>query len=528
MLRLTLILHNNDLSWVSFLDSEGIPWKTTEETGNKATVRILSAKSSKLDKEYAEKTLLHGGSVVLEDGAFLAGVSEHGETIRLPYDSRYFIGVSDDAKYETIKFKIVKHLNGIVIRLPFKLKSVWNNNRSERRRINISGSEEFLIWENLPFFNKKNIRRIILEAIKIAFHSAGLPFAQKWYWPKDNRSVFCFRGDMDAGNTESMLRFIDAVRPWKNSLTLFACGSAYEGKRALLEKASKAASEIGNHTFSHYVYSSLRRNRINLELTERMLSEFGVAPNGYVGPASFWHPSMYDVLQDKGYKYTSSFGLDHENYPYFPVRNSKEMYDLVELPFHCLGDRFPKFGIKLDSPEVFDFFDQLIDKKYNAGEPIAIYGHPDMEGRMGDYPELVKRICERATSFSDVWTGNMGELAQWWRLRNSVKAEIAFDAASGVLSARNINDETDIYWSIHTPDGRWFLEKSSRLKEGFLPDALTPQDPLIPPSPTDVGEIIHSPNSRNLVSMYRAWRLAFRRKVVKARELKAAQMRLGR
>lgn len=526
MLRLTPILSNNDLYWVSLLDSEGIPWKTTEETGNKATVRILSAKSSKLDQEYAEKTLLHGGSVVLEGSASLAGVPEDGETIMPPYDSRYFIGVSDDAKSEIIKFKIVKHLNGTVVYLPFNLKKVWNNFRTSRRCIRDSHSEENIVWEKLPAINKKNIRRVVLKALKIAYHSAGLPFVQKWYWPKDNRSVFCFRGDMDSGDPDSMLRFIDAVRPWKNSLTLFACGSAYEGKRDLLEKASNAASEIGNHTFSHYVYSDPRRNRINLELIERMLSEVGVAPNGYVGPASFWHPSMYDVLQEKGYQYTSSFGLDHDNYPYFPVRNSKEIYDLVEIPFHCLGDRFPKFGIALNSPEVFGFFDQLIDKKYKAGEPIAIYGHPDMEGRMGDYPELVRRICERATSFSDVWTGNMGELAQWWRVRYSVKAEIVFDTASGVLSARNINDETDIYWSIRTPDGRWFLEKSTRLKNGFKIENLNPRTPLTPVGPMDIGELISGNNKQGFLSMFRNWRREFRRKIEKQKELKAAQKRL--
>jgi hypothetical protein len=407
-----------------------------------------------------------------------------------------------------------------------ELNKVWNNHRTARRRIRTSNSEESTVWEELVSINKKNIRRVVLKALKIAYHSAGLPFVQKWYWPKDNRSVFCFRGDMDVGYPNSLIRFIDAVRPWKNTLTLFACGSAYEGKRDLLEKALNAASEIGNHTFTHYVYSSPRRNQINLELTERMLSEFGVAPNGYVGPASFWHPSMYDVLQEKGYQYTSSFGLDHDNYPYFPVRNSKEIYDLVEIPFHCLGDRFPKFGIKLNSPEVFGFFDHLIDKKYKAGEPIAIYGHPDMEGRMGDYPELVRRICERATSFSDVWTGNMGELAQWWRVRHSVKAEIVFNAASGVLSARNINDETDIYWSICTPGGRWFLEKSSRLKDGLKLDALTPRPPLKPAAPTDVGEIASCSFDRTLVSMYRAWRREVRRKAIKTRELKAAQVRI--
>lgn len=527
MLRLTPILSNNDLYWASLLDSEGIPWKTTEETGNNTIVLILNAKSSKLDQEYAEKTLLHGGSVVLEDSASLAGVPEHGETIMLSYDSRYFIGVSDDAKSEIIKFKIVKHLNGTVVYLPFKLKKVWNNCRTERRCIRDSHSEENIVWEKLPAINRKNIRRVVLKALKIAYHSAGLPFVHKWYWPQDNRSIFCFRGDMDVGNSESMLRFVHAVRPWKNSLTLFACGSAYEGKRELLRKASKAASEMGNHTFSHYVYSSPRKNRINLELTERMLSAVDVVPKGYVGPASFWHPSMYDVLQENGYQYTSSFGLDHDNFPYFPVRNSKETYDLVEIPFHCLGDRFPKFGIKLNSPEVFGFFDQLIDKKYNAGEPIAIYGHPDMEDRLGDYPELVERICERAMSFSDIWTGNMSQLAQWWRSRHAVRAGIVFDSASGVLSARNIFDKIDIFWSIQTADGRWYLEKSSRLKEGVRLDALTPRDPLIPPSQTDVGEIIYSPNSRNFVSMYRAWRLALRRKAIKTRELKAAKTRLG-
>jgi hypothetical protein len=527
-----IIIGKQDTAWQSLLDSEGVLWSNAEQSlprSKGGAVLVLTQKTSDLMRSFAQLTLHGGGSVIAEPGAFPRQQGSSVDSIFYPYHRNTFSGFLSDSDRNSESLEIVFSRNqpGTVFYLPFELHKFWCDHQVQRHYVCTEEKKNPLVWENLPAVLRKNVRHVVTDVLKMAFHAAGFPFVHKSYWPQGCRTVFCFRADMDAGNQNCLLRFINAVRPWSESLSMFVCGQAYHGNTTLLKKVAALPCEIGNHTYTHYVYNNAAKNRANLELTERILETVGIRPTGYVGPASFWHPSMYDVLQEKGYQYTSSFGIDHDNLPYFPVRNSKEIYDLVEIPFHCLGDRFPKFGMRLDSPEVSDFFNRLIEKKYMAAEPITIYGHPDMKDRLGDYPELVEKICERALSLTDIWTGNMAELANWWRERHAVNADILVDSTSKVILARDFNAKTDIFWSIHTADGRWFLEKSSRLKEGIRLDDLTPRMPLLPKGSTDIGEIISTSFRPGLISVYQTWRRSLRRKLKKVRELKTARLQLG-
>ncbi|NIA11340.1 MAG: hypothetical protein GWP10_16840 [Nitrospiraceae bacterium] len=107
------------------------------------------------------------------------------------------------------------------------------------------------------------------------------------------------------------------------------------------------------------------------------------------------------LLEEEGYQYSSCFGVNHDSIPYFPVV-AKRLGSVLEIPYHCLGDRFPRFDIPLDSDTARQFFRKLIEKKHAAGEPMLLYGHPDIEGRMGTAPLLLRLILESALSHSDV------------------------------------------------------------------------------------------------------------------------------
>jgi len=348
-----------------------------------------------------------------------------------------------------------------------------------------------------------------------AHQAVGLPLVQKWYWPRDTKSIFCFRADMDAGNEKIMQNYLNTVRPWAGSLSLFVHGSAYIGKENLLKKVADLGAEVGNHTFTHYVYSKPAHNRANIELTEQLLGKVGIRPKGFVGPASFWQPNMYDLLQEKGYQYTSSFGLDHDNFPYFPTRDEGGTYDLVEIPFHCLGDRFSKFDMEMGSPEVARFFDQLIEKKYHLCEPMFIYGHPDMPGRMGDRPELVKHICKKALSYDDVVTGNMADIAAWWRRRHVTSATIQYEKENNRVIATDYQGSPDVYWSIQVEEGCRYLVSGQDIQDGVALNSLHKYkkiDLTIVPH-ENVGEVVNTPPVKlNIRSRIGSWRRELRRK----------------
>lgn len=336
---------------------------------------------------------------------------------------------------------------------------------------------------------------------------------------------FSFRADMDAGDEASLLRFVENIRPWSKSLSLFVCGKAYVGKEHLLKEVVGLESEVGNHTFVHYVFSDKELNRKNLELTEALLSGVGIVPKGYVGPASFWHPSMYEILEEKGYQYTSSFGVSHDDFPLFLPKIDSEAYSMVEIPFHCLGDRFPKFGLRLDAEEVGRFFDQLLEKKYHSCEPMFIYGHPDMPGRMGDFPQLVTRIFQKAFSYEDVCTGNMADIASWWKKRHEARANIFFDREKNLVIAKDYHGADEVYWSIQLAEDCKYLVSGEDLRRGIQLDSLEIYKKVdMTDFPNkEVGEVIVSPpEKQSLRKRVDNYLKEYRRKKRMLRELNLA------
>ena len=214
---------------------------------------------------------------------------------------------------------------------------------------------------------------------------------------------------------------------------------------------------------------------------------------------------------------------------FYPTKNRAEEYRMVEIPFHCVGDRFPKFGMELDSEEVGSFFEQLLEKKYHLCEPMFIYGHPDMLGRMGDHPELVKRICKKALSFDDVCTGNMADIADWWRVRHNTSADIIHNQKDNVVIATEYCGSSDVYWGIQVEDGCKYLVSGEDLQEGVKLDELEKYkkiDLTISPY-SNIGEVFDLPAEKvSLRSKLANWHRDLRRKRRMIRELRTASLRM--
>lgn len=525
--ELSIVADRGDTAWQSFLDSEGISWTLFNSVSDIScgSILILPGKSNKKFKFIAKRVLACGGTVIVEQSGGIDTGGRNCQVVSYPYHFASFSRLTGDCEPDATSVTIKKVDSGTLIQLPFLLQELWCDRRVGKKFIVIKNEEVPYIWENLPFVARRNVRKVLVDVLWRAYHAAGLPLVQKWYWPGGAKSFFCFRADMDAGNEDSMRSYLKVVRPWVSNLSLFVCGSAYIGKEKLLQNVADLGAEIGNHTYTHYVYSTSEHNRVNLQLTEQLLNRVGVTPKGFVGPASFWHSSMYQVLQEEGYEYTSSFGVDHDNLPYFPPRQEGGTYNMLEIPFHCLGDRFPKFGIGIDSLSVKQFFDQLIEKKYQSSEPINIYGHPDMLGRMGDSPSLIEHICSKALSFGNVWTGNMSALAAWWRKRHDAQAIIKYDMTTKRLIAEEMQADPDVYWSVKVAEKGQYLISGDDLCKGISMDSLEylPRMNLQSSVETLTGEVMDPPSSKGGVMQFiKDGRRNIRRKRQKIHELKSA------
>lgn len=484
--------------WTSFLDSEGFEWRSFDNKFENSKVLILSSKPPGHIKNYAIK-LLQSGGVIISDHKNLSFIKS---THRIKRQKK-------DTGYE--EFDI--HLGKLFV-LSVLIKRLGQSEKTIKKSINtgIIGGDN--IVENLPEVQKKVVRSHVRKCLYKAFSFIGLPIVQKWYWPRDNRSFFSFRADMDAGNEESMRRFISSIRPYSEQMTFCVCGKAYINKRRLLRDVIKLNSEIANHTFTHYVFSSRKQNWKNIELTEILLRELGVSLRGYVGPASFWHSSMYDVLEKQGYEYTSSFGVDYDSYPYFPSKNDGNLYKMLEIPFHCIGDLFPKFGISLKSDDVITFFSQLLEKKYISCEPMFIYGHPDMPGRMGDTPKLMRCIFDKVLSYSDICIGNMLEVSEWWRQRQSALAEVRFIKNKNLLIAENYKGSKDVYWSVQIEEDCKYIVSSHEIINGINLNEIAKRKKinLLKRPNTDLGEVCELPNQEMTFGLkLKKWKREIRR-----------------
>lgn len=532
-IKLKLTVEKTDWAWRSFLDSEGYIWACFDE-GTQASSKMVVVLSSDADihlKDFARMVLEHGGTIIVEPGTgFSVTDNTTDQRVKYPYHCSTFSLLKDITDPSAVSVSIQRHESGAIIYLPFSLKPLWHDRRISKKYLVIEDAEKLMVWENLPHVSRKNMRKVLVDVLWRAFDAAGIPLVKKWYWPRGAQSFFCLRADMDAGNEASMRSFLNTVHPWASKLSLFVCGQAYRGKEKLLQDVANLGSEIGNHTFTHYVYSNVEQNRANIELTEKLLEQVGTRTRGYVGPASFWHPSMYQVLQEKGYEYTSSFGFDHDTLPYYPSRPDGEEYEMLEIPFHCLGDRFPRFGLELDSPTIIRFFDELIERKYHSSEPVNIYGHPDMVGRLGDSPNLIESICNKALSFRNVASGNMSELTVWWRKRHASHASIKYDMTTNNIIAESMQSDPDVYWSIKVAENGLFLVSGEELRKGISLDQLEqlPKMKMQNPTRNLTGEVMDPHFAKvGLKKLVSDWRRNFRRKRLKIDELNYACKQAG-
>jgi hypothetical protein len=296
------------------------------------------------------------------------------------------------------------------------------------------------------------------------------------------------------------------VKPYAENTSIFFCTNPYQKKKDLIKTSWDAGLEIGSHNHWHIVFPDRLTNLISLRKSEEFFKSLNIIPRGFVAPASFWHPSLYKLLEEKNYLYSSSFRINHDGLPYFPSINGK-LGKVLEIPFHCLGDRFPVSGIPLDSKDVYRFFEKIIAKKYAAAEPMFFYGHPDIEGRMGTTPELVRFIMETARSYSDVKPMQLSEYAKWWHRRNRFKAECVYDAKSSELSFRkqtfDRNELQDIMLRVEFPDGSTYLLDPLKRQNNGNAEKI-PFNVIQPPSENDIGEVVYrGPDTKNSLFNWR-------------------------
>ena len=487
-------------AWVSLLDSQGLahgPIGADPQQDVRREVLVGPGGGDERLVEQCKQMARRGATAIMERGTIAETELSDRETWPMPYHRDDFRGLTDADDPAAVRVVRGTFGAGTVFILPFHLGDLWADWRWDKRHVAIGPGQT--IFEKMATVVKKNVRRVVVDVLRRAFCRRGLPFVHKWYWPGRNRSVFCFRGDADGGPRRNMEQFLDVAKDFAHCTSLFFCTGKYRAKTDLIAAAAAAGLEIGSHNHWHIVFPDRPTNAMSLSRAERMLASCGCRPRGFVAPAYFWHPTLYRLLEERGYKHASCFRIDHDNIPYYPTVQG-HVGHVLEIPFHCLGDRFVGFGIPLDSARTRDFFAGLIRKKYAAGEPLALYGHPDVAGRMGATSRLVRFIMETALSHSDVWATQLGSLADWWRERAEFAWDPWYDPGRGGLvsksAPRPARASHQLTISIER-GGKWYLEPASAASRTARPiSACRAMSRLRPSAPQALGEVVFTRDSR--------------------------------
>jgi len=489
-----------DPCWFSLLGSEGVFLKQTDnydESIKHSRVSILPSATSKSNRLRCLDFVKKGGVAICEKGVLDNECLEHIQTIAMPYDKNWFYGLKSEENSNSVQIEKGRLGKGVLFRIPFNLNKLFNNLDIARRYVVIG--EENYIYEEMAAVVKKNLRRIVIDVIKMAFFCQELPFVHKWYYPDFNRTVFCFRGDADGGERKNIVQWLDAVKPYAKCSSIFFCTSQYERHADVITKAFVDGFEVGSHNHWHIVFLDKLSNDISVNWAEEIISKScrDYKPRGFVAPAYFYNLGLRRILEKRQYSYSSCFGLNHDSFPYFPVINGR-VSDVLEVPFHCLGDRFPRFGISLESELVGRFFEDLIDKKYAACEPILLYGHPDIPGRMGTNPDLIHTIIKKGLENSDVKPMQLHKFASWWRNRELSCLSYWYNCKSKTVRCEakgSVADDLTVH--VEFQDGKHYLGKidETNRKHNLLDLTMEIMN-IRPVSYDDIGEVVQGINDR--------------------------------
>ncbi len=379
-------LSHADPYWQLFLEQEKIPWELWDGQSapdpQRFPVLILNRACP---ESWIASYLKGGGSLVLEgDGTAPGGWKTLGPV-------------------ETVPFRLERA-------------APWRGSRLKKFKL-----DDMEVTETVAAAPYAPVRRQLREILRRAFWARGLPLVHGWYYPNDYQSVFSFRFDLDEYDAEDFDRFLQLVKRYGSWMTCFPSMKTYESRLDALRRLADLGVDFGSHAYVHHVYASRKQNHWNLERAEALLKPVVGTVRGFSAPHGTWHPSLQAVLEERGYGYSSEFGLDYDNLPYYPWQGGR-FSPVLQIPTHpvCEGVFFEHYG---PCPErVAAYLNRVLAYKLRDREPALFFGHPTR--RIGRYPEIFELVARQVESRPEVWKTDFRSWAAWWERRAGLQFTI--------------------------------------------------------------------------------------------------------
>ena len=305
--------------------------------------------------------------------------------------------------------------------------------------------------EEIAAVDRRELRERVLGVIRREVAKLGGVWLRMAPYPLPYRTVANFRFDHDEFVAGDFQRTLDAIAGHEAMTTHFVCGATHEAHPEALRQL--VGLDVGSHGYRHHTYRTAAENRANIARGIESLRGCGLEPHGFAAPHGRYNAGLAAALQALEITHSSEFGLAYDELPFFPAGS-----ETLQLPIHpfCLGitleaaatDEATRARVVNAATERFLLAAAALN---DARLPIFLYGHPD--GRVGRYPELLRRVLGAIESLPDVWRTTMSEFQHWWRLRGRVELEVHADGDGWLVAAERLPARYACAAEVHCGDG---------------------------------------------------------------------------
>ncbi len=297
--------------------------------------------------------------------------------------------------------------------------------------------------EKVSKVSKGGLRHIIQECLIYLYRRRNVPFVHLWQFPNGEKNVFSFRVDTDFGTQQELETLYSLCQKNRIPATWFVeTKSQYNWIRFYRDMKDQ---EIGYHCYRHRIFPDYQTNKKNIVEGLNILRNAGIHPKGYAAPYGEWNPALGKVVQEMQFEYSSEFGLDYDDLPFYPYLNNS-FSTVLQVPIHpvSIGNLRRARHTK---QQYLSYYQNVIQQKFMLEEPIFIYHHPGHRN-FAVFQEIFREIQQQ-----NIPSMSMGNYSTWWKRRARIDWSPVVRNQKLILDVRN--GDGSVYLRAISPDKKY-------------------------------------------------------------------------
>jgi peptidoglycan/xylan/chitin deacetylase (PgdA/CDA1 family) len=281
-----------------------------------------------------------------------------------------------------------------------------------------------------------------------------------WPWPRSSALIFSFSVEGTYGGGDSIepeLEMTPLLGKFFNGnetqATFVILGKIAEEHPDMVKSLQLSQQDIGGHGYSHCFLDELSAKEQETEITRtrRIIHEVsGHSIIGWSSPYCNYTKDTYDILSDKGFKWTSNWGRSLWGcMPFRPVIDEKA-YDLIEIPAEDIhfDNLYRKF--KMTPKQVETLWLSHLNRSIYRNDLFHLCAHP--VNLTDNRAEPIFNVLNAALKSNKAWVASCTQISERWRAFENIKFSVNIQDNKDYLQIKGIvenqNDADMADWAI--------------------------------------------------------------------------------